>query len=73
MTKEDAIEIASLFVEARRGSIPPLIGARPFDKNEWVVLFETVIPGVPPGTIVDGPTVVTVDVRSRTAAFFSSP
>ena len=51
MTQEDAIEIASLFVEARRGSIPPLIGARPFDKNEWVVLFETVIPGVPPGTI----------------------
>ena len=72
MKKSEAIEIASKFLEQELGSIPPLIGAKPFDRTEWTVLFETILPGHQPGDVVDGPTVVTIDVRTRSASFLQS-
>lgn len=68
MTQGDAILIANQYILSQLGGPRQLIGARE-NAAEWVVSYQTELPGMPPGTVVDGPTVVIVDKVTRLAEF----
>jgi C-terminal processing protease CtpA/Prc len=74
MTQEQAIQIATSFIEKQWKRRVELIGVREPSKkeSEWTVLFKTILPGGAADEVVDGPTVVLVDPRSLSARFLIS-
>jgi hypothetical protein len=75
MREEEAIAIATSFVETQWGRRAQLIGAKAPSKrhSEWTVLYKTSLPGGAEDEVVDGPTVVLVDPGTSTARFLTSP
>lgn len=74
MTEQEAIQVASAFIEHQWGEPAVLIGAKPPSKKhrEWTVLYKTTLPGGDPDEVVDGPTVVLVDPQTARAWFLLS-
>lgn len=77
MSQERVIEIADKFIATqwRKWRISPeRLGVKPpLEKSkEWTVLYKTVLPGGRPDEVVDGPTVVLVDLEAESARFLPS-
>lgn len=74
MTEDDAVRIATRFLESQwKGSVE-LIGARSPTKKvpEWTAFFNTWPTGAKPGGVMDPPTLVTVDPATSEARLFAS-